>query len=295
MLRFAPIPFVALGLAAGLPAQNPGELSPRDKTEVFIQHLVKVARIDPNRYRALVLEYEIGTALSELAHEGHHGKAGDAGKTEPDGDKSCCTAAGVALTGNFIRSALQEIHPEYARALKLEEEGKLAGARDLAKTLEAKADPYLAAHARLLLAEVDYSAALETKDKSGFERVISLCERIGQKDRLYLVDDHRACELIALSYGKLEKTLHEFVQYAILLTDYYDLPPEVEMRVKAKLAALGEENGKPLGTVATWMNKVEKLLGKEITARDPTQAQETEIVSALDKLIELQEARERRT
>jgi hypothetical protein len=43
------------------------------------------------------------------------------------------------------------------------------------------------------------------------------------------------------------------------------------------------------------MNSVEKLLAKEVTARDPTQEKEIEIVSALDKLIELQEARERKT
>ena len=42
------------------------------------------------------------------------------------------------------------------------------------------------------------------------------------------------------------------------------------------------------------MNEVEKLLGKELTSEEPTQAQEAQIVSALDKLIELQEARERR-
>jgi len=115
------------------------------------------------------------------------------------------------------------------------------------------------------------------------------------KDRLYLIRDHRACELIALCFEKLKKPLLEFVEYAILLTDYNDLPKEVSDKAKARLAALNDEVGRPLGTVANWMNEVEKLLVKEVTKNDPTQRRETEIVSALDKLIELQEARERKT
>jgi hypothetical protein len=43
------------------------------------------------------------------------------------------------------------------------------------------------------------------------------------------------------------------------------------------------------------MNQVEKFLKEELTAKDPTQTHEGEVVSALDKLIELQEARERKT
>lgn len=268
-----------------LRAQHPGALTPRDKTEVFIQHLVKVARLDPARYRALVLEYEIGTAIGELAHEG-----ADADGSHGD----CAEHAGIAMA-DFIQSALKEIHPAYADALKLKEDGKTAEAREATRPLAAKADPYLSAHANLLLAEIDFAEAAGRADRESLERVIALSERIIEKDRLYLIQDHRACELIALAFEKLKKPLHEMVQYAILLTDYEGLPPEVEARAKARIAVLDEEAGRPLGMVADWMNGVEKLLAKEVTAKDPTQEKEVEIVSALDKLIELQEARERKT
>jgi len=263
-------------------AQHPGDLTPRDKTEVFIQHLVKVARLDPTRYRALVLEYEIGSAIGELAHE-------DADEGNHD---ACAEHAGLSMA-DFIQSALREIHPAYADALRLKEEGKTAEAREAARSLAGKADPYLAAHANMLLLEIDFAEA--AADKESLERVIALAERIIEKDRLYLIQDHRACELIALAFEKLKKPLHELVQYAILLTDYEGLPPEIEARAKARIASLDDEAGRPLGTVADWMNGVEKLLATEVTAKDPTQEKEVEIVSALDKLIELQEARERKT
>ncbi|MBI4605148.1 MAG: hypothetical protein HY721_24555 [Planctomycetes bacterium] len=297
---------LGLLLAAGLSAQNPADLSPRDKTEVFIQHLVKVAKIDPARYRAMVLEYELSGVLWELSHAADEDGKSAAGHEEEPG---CCTASGF-LAGDFIESALQEIYPDFARARGLRDEGKLDEARDAARALSTKSDPYLAAYASLLLAETEHARALAAgavpsdavnggAHRDGIrelhDAVMAICERIGQKDRLYLVQDHRACELIALSFEKLGKPLHELLQYSILLTDYNDLPPLVAGRAKARLAALEETAGKPLGTVAGWMNKIEKLLAKELTGKDPTQAQETEVASALDKLIELQEARERKT
>ena len=97
------------------------------------------------------------------------------------------------------------------------------------------------------------------------------------------------------SFEKMKKPLLEFVQYAILLTDYEELPKDVADRAKARLAKLNQEAGRPLRTVANWMNQVEKWLAQEVTRKDPTQRKETEIVYALDKLIELQEARERKT
>jgi hypothetical protein len=287
----ATLAFLAVvALPLTLRAQDPADLTPRDKTEVFIQHLVKVARLDPARYRALVLEYEIGTAIGELAH-------GD-GEAEGENHDSCADHAGLAMA-DFIRSALREIHPAYGEALALAEAGKHAGAREAARDLAGKPDPYLAAHANLLLAEIDFAEAVPaaggTYPAEALENVIARSERIVQKDRLYLIQDHRACELIALAFEKLGKPLHELVQYAILLTDYENLPPEVAARANARIAALDEKAGRPLGLVADWMNSVEKLLAKEVTARDPTQEKEIEIVSALDKLIELQEARERKT
>jgi hypothetical protein len=280
----APVVLALLVLPITLRAQHPGDLTPRDKTEVFIQHLVKVARVDPARYQALVLEYEIGTAIGELAHDGDGA----------DGNHEACPEHAGLASADFIQSALEEMHPAYADALRRKEEGKTAEAREAARSLAGKADPYLAAHSNLLLAEIDFAEAADPAEKAGLEKVIASCERILEKDRLYLIQDHRACELIALAFEKLEKPLHELVQYALLLTDYEGLPPEVEARAKARIAALDEEAGRPLGLVADWMNSVEKLLAKEVTAKDPTQEKETEIVSALDKLIELQEARERK-
>jgi hypothetical protein len=287
MRMFSLAAVVAVGFASSLAAQNPANLSPKDKTEVFIQHLIRVAKIDPAQYRALVLEHEIGTAITELAHDADH-------TDHADGAKDCCAAPEITLASDFIQSALKELHTEYAAALKLEDEGRHAEAAELARTLATKADPYLAAYASLLVAESRFAAA-DPKDAAELEKVIGLCEQIGQKDRLYLIQDHRACELIALAFSRLGKPLQEFVQYAILLTDYYDLPADVAARAKARLAALDEEGGKPLGTVASWMNRVEKLLAKEQTGKDPTQTQQVEVVSALNKLIELQEARERKT
>lgn len=265
-------------------AQSPADLGAREKTEIFIQHLVKVSKIDSAKYQALVLEYEVGTALAELTKEVKEGE-------EP---APSANPAGFVLDG-FVERALKEIHPAYANLCSLAEAGKLDEARDAARALAGSVDPYVAAHANLALAEVEFKAALAGSDSSQYEKVVNSCERIAQKDRLYLVRDHRACELIALCFEKLKKPLLEFLQYAILLTDYMDVPTELENKVKARLAALREEVGQPLGLVANWMNEVEKLLAREVTTKDPTQKQETEIVSALDKLIELQEAQERKT
>ncbi len=283
------------GLGIGLRAQGPSDLGPKEKTEVFIQHLVKVAKLDPARYKALVLEYEIGTALVEMAKEHDETEAEHAQGGHEDGDDCCSgpTLGASAINQNFIQTALREIHPEYAQALKHAEEGRLGEAREIAKSLSLKSDPYLAAHAGLLQAECELALAKAAKDADAFLRIIEVCEKISQRDRLYLIEDHRTCELIALCFEAIGKKLEESTQYAILLTDYNDLPKEVSDRAKARLAALEGETGRPLGTVATWMNHVEKLLGEEKTAKDPTQSQEIEIVSALDKLIELQEARER--
>jgi hypothetical protein len=279
-----------------LRAQGPADLGPREKTELFIQHIVKVSRVDPAKYQSLVLEYEIGRALEELAHDHKEGEecASCQGGKSPVSEK---------LTADFVERALREIHPSYSSLVALIDAGKLGEAKEAGTRLLGSSDPYLSAHAALALAEIGFQSAagdglvgeLTAPAKAAYEHVLRSCETMVQKDRLYLIKDHRACELIALCFEKLKKPLLEFIQYAILLTDYNDLPADVEGRAKARLAALEEEAGRPLGTVANWMSQVEKLLGQELTSVDPTQAKETEIVSALDKLIELQEARERRT
>ncbi|HVR73655.1 MAG TPA: hypothetical protein VMT52_04960 [Planctomycetota bacterium] len=303
-------------LGARLPAQNPADLTPRDKTEVFIQHLVKVAKVDPAKYTALVLQYELGNALGELAHarcaESHGVAEGGAG--HEGHDHSLAESPAPFANRDFVRDALREIHAEYAAALQLAEAAFTSGAapealetaRGAASALTAKSDPYVAAHAEALLCEIDLRAAAVPQgadlkagavprgDKALLEKVIVRAQRIVEKHRLYLIEDHRAAEMIALAFEGLGKETLEYLQYALLLTDYNDLPPDVAERARARLAALDPESGRPLGRVAGWMDKVEKLLGDEVTRADPTQAQGTEIVSALDKLIELQEARERK-
>lgn len=303
MKALAYLPLGVLVLCARAHAQGGTELTAREKTEVFIQHLVRVAKIEPTRYRSLVLEYEMGTALTELwkAHaeegdEGHEGHAHEGAAEHSAGD-ACSTASGMSLVEQqgFIHSALCEVHPEYAQLAKLFQDGKLAEAREAARGLALKADPYLVAHAALLEAECQYQLARQGTDPTLHEKTIALCEKISQRDRMYLLNDYRACELIAQSFLELKKPLLEATQYALLLTDYNELPPEVADRARQRLQALESEAGRPLGKVAGWMNEVEKHLAAEQTGKDPTQSKEVEIVSALDKLIELQEARERKT
>jgi hypothetical protein len=271
--RWFGVAALTLAAASFLPAQHPSELTARDKSQVFIQHLVKVLKLDPAAYQALVLEYEIGSALAEAAlAEGKSAELAD--------------FARELLAADFIQNALADLYPEYRRARELAEAGKDAEAGEALRPLLAHGDPYVAGYASLLRAELDFRAGR-------FEEVIQRCERLAAESRLRLIPDYRACELIALSFEKAEKPLLEFAQYAILVTDYQDLPPEVEKRVKSRLALLGEEIGKPLQLVAGWMNHVEKLLRQEMTRDDPTQRQGREIVTALDKLIELEEAIER--
>lgn len=252
------------GAALPLSAQHPSEFNARDKTEIFIQHMVKFMKVEPAAYQAMVLEFEIGAALAELS------------------------SVDIHRTSNFIHRALEELNPQYRRAHELIEAGKDAEALAALKDLIRHQDPYIAAHARLLRVELDFRAGRH-------DQVIELCERINLKDRLYLVQGYRACELIALSFEKLQKPLLEFAQYAILLIDYEDLPKELEKRARSRLLALNDRVGNPLHKVAGWMNQVEKLLAREFTSEEPTQAKERQIVTALDKLIELQEARERNT
>jgi hypothetical protein len=324
--RIAPLPAaLILGLVVGgsapLRAQHPAELSAEEKTEIFVGHLVRVARIDPERYRSLVLEYEIGRALRELGAAARaapdaadHDHESGAHGAEEEGEPGAGPEHPSALDGDFIQSALKEVYPRYAEALALLEGGKPEAALDLTRSLAsgiekgaadgAGANPYLAAYASLLAAEAEYAllsrepeataaAAATGEARAAIERLITRAQSLVEKDRLYVIPDYRASQLIALAFERLGKPILESTQYALLLTDYPYLPAEVKAQAVARLTALGEK--RPLGTVATWMNGVERLLEDEITAPEPTQAKETEIVYALDKLIELQEARERKT
>lgn len=263
-LLIALAPVACVSLAVPLAAQHPSEFTARDKTEVFIQHVVKFMKVEPSEYQAMVLEYEIGTILSELA------------------------GFELAQSSNFIRRALKEFHPGFAAAQDLFDAGKDAEAVAAVEPLLRALDPYVLAHAELLRAELHFRAG-------EYDKVIERAERVNLKHRIHVIDDHRACELIALAFEKQERPLLEFAQYAILLIDYEDLPKDLETRAKKRLEALNETVGRPLHTVASWMNQVERLLSRELTGEEPTQVKERQIVSALDKLIELQEAKERNT
>ncbi len=278
-----------LGTSREVAGQTPSNLSPEEKTTGFVQHLVKVARLDPARYRALVLEYEIGRAIDELRaieHESHdHGTAAR---------EACCGGDSFGFAGvDFIDKALGEIFPRYGEIKALREKGDDRKAREVARDLAASADPYVSAYAQLRLAELDFEGLDGSPEAC--QRVMTRCEEIVRKQRLYLIADYRASEMIARCYQMLDKPLFELVQYTILLVDFQHLPDEVSSRAKSRVTELAKTVTRPLGQVSTWMGAVERLLDEEVTGEDPTQDKETQVLAALDKLIELQEAKERNT
>jgi hypothetical protein len=254
---------VALAAVPWLPAQAPHDMEPGDKIELFLQHLGKVVQVEPRLYESFLLEYELAQSIAEL------------GTAHPD-----------PLLGDFILRGLRKLHPELDRALT----ELAAGDRDAAsRRLEALAgdrDPFLSACCRLRLAEIALAAGDHAAAAAAAERVV-------RHDRPYLLDDHRACEVIALCFEAGKKPILEYLQWAILLTDFHDLPPALEARAKERLAALETEAGRPVEVVADWMHTVEKWIRDLDTGVDPTQRTQGQILVALDKMIELQEARER--
>lgn len=258
--------FAAVCLTSGssLCAQHIADLTVRDKTEVFIQHMVKFMNVEPEKYQAMVLEYEIGAALSEIT------------KLE-NGD----------LSNNFVVSALVELHDDFGKAKKHYDAGQDAEALEAFRPLARVPDPYIAANAKLLMAELHFRGGR-------FQDAIDLADGLIQKDRLRLPNDYRACELVALSFEKLKKPLLEMAQYYILVVDYnVTIPKKLQARAQKRLNLLSARVGKPMTKVADWMGDVERALDQEITG-EPTQEQEGEILVSLDKLIELQEAIERK-
>ena len=98
LLRFITL---ALALLVSVPggallAQHPSDFTSRDKTEIFIQHLVKTMKLDPTRYRAMVLEYEIGSALRDFSPE----------------------LAADLDSADFIQNSLRELYAGYDKACK---------------------------------------------------------------------------------------------------------------------------------------------------------------------------------
>jgi len=270
-LTLALVMILCVGGLESLSAQHPSEFTSRDKTQIFIQHMVKTMKLDPTKYRAMVLEYEIGSALRDFSPE---------------------IAADLDTT-DFIQNSLRELYKGYDKACNAFENGDDAEALSLLGKLDDKSlgdrpNPYLLAYARLLQAEIDFRA-------KRYKKVIESCDLLTRQARTLLLPDYRVCQLIALSFNGSGESLLEFAQYALLLTDYENLPAPLKQKAEARMSELKDENGKPLQTVAGWMNRVEKLISKEVTGDAPTQKQERVIVTALDKLIELQEAVERQT
>ncbi len=280
---------VASGLVAErVSAQDVSHLSPQEKIEGFIQHVVKVARIDPARYSALVLEYEIGRALDELRAIEHEAHAAE-------GETTCCAHEDLAYSGDdFIAGALKEIYPEYRKLVELLESDP-AAAREKAREIERGNDPYLTAYAALAGVQLDFTAAKRSEGNGAeaYLRIVEKCERIVANHRLYLVPDYEASELIAKCFGALGRPLFELTQTMIVLTDFQHMPDARKAELKGRAEELSKQVGAPLGKVGNWMGGVERLLEKEVTGLDPTQAEETKILAALDKLIELQEAIEK--
>jgi hypothetical protein len=211
----------------------------------------------------MVLEYEIGVALAEIAD-----------------------VPADSFAGDFIVDALTELVPEFAAA-KAKYDAGAPDARDALRGLTRHLDPYVAGNAQLLAAELDVQAGR-------LDDAVDLCEKLALEYRKHVIDAYRGCEMIAQAFAAKQKDLLEFSQYYILLVDYdVDLPPAVKRRAQARLNELQQKIGKPLHTVAGWMNEVENALQREETG-DRTQDQENEILTSLNKLIELQEAIERK-
>lgn len=261
-MRWLVLGLVLTGPAA-LRGQAPYELRRADKIELFLQHLGKVVQVAPEVYQSFLLEYELARTLGEL------------GTSRPG-----------SLSGDFIERSLGRLHPEFASAVERQRAGELEEACGAFEALARGGDLYLGAACELHLAEIDHALGRHAASRSRAEAVIA-------GSRRYLLEDHRACELVALAFRAAGKPLMEYLQYRLLLTDYKEVPAEVERRVKERLAELGPSNARPLSLVSDWMRSVESLIDELDTSEDPTRHKQIEISSALDKLVELQEARER--
>ena len=77
-------------------AEHASEFTARDKSEIFIQHVVKFLNLAPEKYQALVLEFEIATALAEV------------GASEVQD-----------VAGSFIANALSQLYPDFGAAREL--------------------------------------------------------------------------------------------------------------------------------------------------------------------------------
>lgn len=250
-------------VATGLGAQSPHELGRQDKIELYLQYLGRVVQVQPEVFSALLLEFELARSLHEMG-----------------------TAHPESLIGEFIERSNKKLHPRYARAVELRQEGNLQEARQIFEALAREKELYVVAGAELHQAEIDHASG---RHEACLRRATEFVER----RRQFVLGDYRACELMALGFRAAKNSLLEFLQLHILLIDYREVPPEVEARAKKRLAELQGEVGKPLGVVSDWMGAVERWIKAYETSADPTQTKQDEIRAGLEKLIELQVAKER--
>lgn len=252
-----------LGNAPGVFGQDAHEMTRTDKIELFLQHIAKVVQVSPDVYQSLLLEYELAQSITEL------------GLAHPE-----------PLLGEFVEIALKRLHPDFAEAVATYEAQPRDDAAPKFELLVAKRDPFLTARARLYLAEIELAGKRYGKARE-------IAQSLIDTERQHLLPDYRACEIVAECFRAANQTVLELLQYAILLTDYRGMPPQVEARAKQRIAAIQKESGSPTKVVANWMDEVETLIRTLETAKDPTQTKQGQILVALDKMVELQEARER--
>jgi len=260
---------LAVGLCAGLSAgplgaQDPLDLTPGEKSELFLEHLLRFAGTPREKVMELALRYELAAALS--AEE----------------------EAEVDLVGDFIRDAMLETLERFRDGVRAVEAGKDGDAAPIFQELAAGRDPYAKAYARFEIAKIHERAGRHTEAVEALDRLL-------RENRMHLIPDAEARLLSARCYETLKRDLIAYLEYLLFLIQFPDAPKAMRDDATAKAQALEAKIGKPLTHVASRMDKIGEWLGEEKTSDDPTQKEERELVSALDKFIELAEERERRT
>ncbi|MBN1421145.1 MAG: hypothetical protein JXP34_20400 [Planctomycetes bacterium] len=255
---------VAALLAGPLAAQDPYDLTPGEKSELFLEHLLRFAGAPREKVTELALRYELASALS----------------AEED--------AGVDLVGDFIRQAMLETQDRFREAMAAIDAGKDGDAAGILEELAAGRDPYLKAYARFEMAKIHERAGRHVEASAALDRLL-------RENRMQLIPDDEARFLSARCFETMERDLIAYLEYLLFLVQFPEAPKEMRDEATAKAHALEAKIGKPLTHVASRMDQIGEWLGEEKTSDDPTQKEERELVSALDKFIELAEERERRT
>ncbi len=243
-------------------AQGNHELKQTDKIEMFLQHVGRKANIETEAFKSLILEYELARSMEFL------------GSIQMD------------LSGeNFIEKSLSKLDPKFKEALdQFKKDPK--GSEALFKEIALSPDPYPTAHALLKLSQIAF-------EKKEFGEALELSLRVTRNYRRFLLLDTEACLLAADAYRELKKPLLEYLQLSILMTDYPEISEKMKEEVQKRIAQLQAKITPPVKQVSNWMENVEDLLDKTITAEDPTRNKQEDISSVIEKMIALQEAKER--